>query len=262
MVSRPRGRRAAKGDRLCERRKHALPGCQRIERPWQRISWPLGRGRLWRPFRKPSSDAGALKCARRGAFDGEETADVFPEELREALVEVGADGDVALVAGVVGRKFGDHAIAVFQCVALELHGAGLQGAIGGDYEEAQSGFAAGGAVVGEILARGLERTGRIDDPVGGVAALFDAIEARVELGKLFGQGGEVLAAAGAARRGCAVTEIPAPLAGFVRDGLDLSAILAGDATVEYAIVVTQLGQAGDQIFEMAVEAGVDSKGIA
>src|SRR5260370_39317057 len=184
MVSRPRGRRAAKGDRLCERRKHALPGCQRIERPWQRISWPLGRGRLWRPFRKPSSDAGALKCARRGAFDGEETADVFPEELREALVEVGADGDVALVAGVVGRKFGDHAIAIFQRVALELHGAGLQGAIGGDYEETQSGFAAGGGGGGKKLGRGLGRTGGNDDPVWGGAGLVHAIQARGEVREL------------------------------------------------------------------------------
>ena len=153
----------------------------------------------------------------------------------------------------------DHAVAVFQRVALELHGAGLQGAIGGDHQEAQSGLAAGGAVVGEVLARGLERAGRVDDPVGGVAARFHAVEPRVELGELLGRAREVIAAAGAARRVGAVAEIHAPLAGLVGDGLDLSQVLAGDATVEHDIVVAQFGQARDQVFEMAVEAGIDAE---
>src|SRR5712692_6804534 len=63
MVSRPHRRRAAKGERLREWRKRALPRCQRIERPCSRISWLLGRRGLWRPFRKPSRDADAMKHA-------------------------------------------------------------------------------------------------------------------------------------------------------------------------------------------------------
>ena len=53
-------RRAAKGDRVSEWRKRALPGCQRIERPCSRISWFLGRRGLWRSFRQPSRDADAI----------------------------------------------------------------------------------------------------------------------------------------------------------------------------------------------------------
>src|SRR5712692_11224202 len=63
MVSRPHRRRAAKGERLCEWRKRALPRCQRIERPRSRISWPLGRRGLGRSFRQPSRDADAIKHA-------------------------------------------------------------------------------------------------------------------------------------------------------------------------------------------------------
>src|SRR6266496_1615954 len=62
MVSCPPRHRAAESDRLCEWRKRALPGCQRIERPCSRISWPLGRRGLWRLFRQPSRDAHAIKC--------------------------------------------------------------------------------------------------------------------------------------------------------------------------------------------------------
>src|SRR5664280_3317972 len=94
-------------------------------------------------------------------LDGKEPADVFPQQLREALVEVGADGDVTLVALVGGGELGDHAVALFQRVALELHGARLQSAIGRDHQEAQSGFTTGGAVVGEVLARGLQRAGPV-----------------------------------------------------------------------------------------------------
>src|SRR5664280_1777857 len=155
-------------------------------------------------------------------LDGEKAADVFPQQFGEALVEVGADGDVTLVARVSGGALGDHALALFEAVALELHGAGLQSAIGGDHQKAQSGLAAGGSVVGEVLARGLERTGRVEDPVGGIAALFHAEKPRADFGELLRRAGEVIAAAGAARRVGAVAEIHAPLPGLVRDSFDLS----------------------------------------
>src|ERR1035437_8319229 len=76
-------------------------------------------------------------------LDGEKAADVFPQQFGEALVEVGADGDVTLVARVSGGELVDHALALFEAVAPELHGAGLQSAIGGDHQKAQSGLAAG-----------------------------------------------------------------------------------------------------------------------
>src|SRR5947208_10920553 len=69
MVSRPHRRRAAQGGRLCERRKRALPGGRRIERPRARISGPLGRRGLGRPFCKPSRDADPIKHAGR-AYSG------------------------------------------------------------------------------------------------------------------------------------------------------------------------------------------------
>src|SRR5437899_12151259 len=61
MVSCPRCRRAAEGERLCKWRKRALPGGPRIERSCSRISWLVGRRELWRSFRQPSCDAGAIK---------------------------------------------------------------------------------------------------------------------------------------------------------------------------------------------------------
>src|SRR5712692_4760248 len=85
MVSRPHRRRAAKGERLCEWRKRALPRCQRIERPRSRISWPLGRRGLGRAFRQPSRDADAIKHA----------------ELRAATLYNDSAGTVALVASEV-----------------------------------------------------------------------------------------------------------------------------------------------------------------
>src|SRR5674476_801608 len=91
-------------------------------------------------------------------LDGEKAADVFPQQFGEALVEVGADGDVTLVARVSGGELGDHALA-----------------------------------------------------------LFHAEKPRADFGELLGRAGEVIAAAGAARRVGAVAEIHAPFADKARE---------------------------------------------
>src|SRR5262245_36113233 len=84
---------------------------------------------------KPAQ-ASAINVAQRrnmiaSARQGEEPAHVLPQQLGKALVQVGADGDVALVAAIVPGKLSDHPVPLFQRVALELHGARLQGSIGG-----------------------------------------------------------------------------------------------------------------------------------
>ena len=142
---------------------------------------------------------------------------------------------------------------------MELHGAGLQGAIGRHHQEAQAGLAAGGPAVGEVAARGFEGGGRVDDPVGLVAARLHAVQLRVQLRKLFGRVEEVIAAAGAPRRVGAVAQVDAPLAGLVRNGADLAHVLAGDATVEHDVVVPQLRQARNQVLEMPVEARIGAE---
>src|ERR1017187_7343527 len=103
-------------------------------------------------------------------LDGEEAADVLPQQLGKTFVEVGADGDVTLVALVGGGELIDHRRAIFQPVALELHGARLQSAIGGDHPKTLSGLAAGCAAVGEVLAGGRERAGGGGKTIWGIAA--------------------------------------------------------------------------------------------
>ena len=193
------------------------------------------------------------------AFDGQEPAHVLPQQFRKALIQVGADGDVTFVALVGGRELGDHLRAILQTVAMELHGARLQSAVRGDHQKAQAGLAAGRAAVGEVLSRGCQRAGRVDNPVGGIAALLHAVQSRVELRQLLGRTREIIAAAGAARRVGAVAQIHAPLASLVRYGLDLPQVLRGDAAIKHNVVVPQFGQPRDEVFQMAVQAGIDAE---
>ena len=52
-------------------------------------------------------------------LEGQESADVLPQELRERLVEIGPDGHVALAAGVGLGELLDHAVVLFERILLE-----------------------------------------------------------------------------------------------------------------------------------------------
>ena len=83
-----------------------------------------------------------------------------------------------------------------------------------------AGLAAGHAGVFEA-AGGVEGAAAVDDPVGGVAPGFDAVEVSVQRCELLWRGREVIAAAGAAGGVSAVAEIDAPLVGLACDSVDL-----------------------------------------
>ena len=114
-------------------------------------------------------------------------------------------------------------------------------------------------MAGEVAACGFEGGGRVDDPVGVVAARLHAVQVRVQLRKLFGRVEEVVPAAGAPRRVGAVAQVDAPFTSLVGDGADLAYVLAGDATVEHDVVVPQLRQARNQVLQLAIEARIDAE---
>jgi len=78
------------------------------------------------------SDTGLLREIRASglnlsgrSFDRQEPAYILPEQLRKSLVEIGADRDIALVAGVVLGELLNHAGVLFQPIALKHHRARL-----------------------------------------------------------------------------------------------------------------------------------------
>src|SRR5689334_18559320 len=88
-----------------------------------------------------------------GWANSEKAADIFVEQLRKALVQVGSNGNVALVAAIGPGELIDHAPTLRERVSLELHGARLQHPICSHDQEAQSGLAPRSAPVLEVAAR-------------------------------------------------------------------------------------------------------------
>ena len=69
-------------------------------------------------------------------FEGEEFRNVLSEQLREVLVEVRADGNIALAARILFRELLDHAGLFMKVELMELHGAGLEPTIRSHDQEA------------------------------------------------------------------------------------------------------------------------------
>ena len=99
-------------------------------------------------------------------LEREEAAHVLPQQLREALVQVGADRDIALVAVLVlvnSSIMRPRSSSGYRLNCIEQ---GCSMPCGGHHQESQPGLAAGRAAVLEVAARGFERGRRVDDPVG------------------------------------------------------------------------------------------------
>ncbi len=117
--------------------------------------------------------------------EGEKLRDIFAQQLREGLVQIGTYRDIALIAGVFLREFADHARLFVKTVTFKLHRAGLKRPVAGDYQPPETRLAGGSAASGKILDGRFQGRFVVGNPIGFIHALFDSVQTFFQDGQLF-----------------------------------------------------------------------------